>query len=107
MQVIVGEEEEVVAVVETITLEDYLAFSFVWERNKGDVKIKSKGVTIRQKIGLLSNLNKPKYTLPLRKKGEDLVAYFTALLKNKEWDFDKYPNPLVYVLFIPESKQCK
>jgi hypothetical protein len=105
MQVIVGEDEKVVAAIETITIDNYLAFSFVWEKDKGNVKIKSKRVTISQKIGLLSNLNKSKHMLPLRKDGADLVSYFTSLLKNNGWDFEKYPNPLVYVLFVPESKR--
>jgi len=85
------------AKIELIEISDGVIFQFVYIP-KG---YKLKKCTLENHkvhyLGKLNSFNRIKLMEKWRKDNGCLVAAFTKLLKQKGWDFDKFPNPVTTV----------
>ena len=86
-------------VIKIIPLTEHVIFTFV--QIPAGYKPKSLSHEFSQanyKIGYLKTFNRNPKLQPLKSKGvENILTFFTDLLKQHGWDFEKYPNPYAFM----------
>lgn len=80
-----------------ISLTNEISMLFVYVPDGYDLSRYSIEVLEIQKIGRLNSFNRLKILKPW-KKDNNLVQLFKIALKREGWNFDKFPNPIAFLI---------
>lgn len=81
---------------EIISINEKLSLHFVYVPEGFEISKIDLSEHETKKLSRLKNLNRVKLLSHWKKQNGCLVKCFEKILKSKNWDFDKFPNPTVF-----------
>lgn len=88
--------------IEIISVDEKVSIHFIHVPDDYKVKKFDLSEHKTQVIGRLKQFNKYKIISSWKEGNKDLVKFFTQLLSERGWDFEKYPNPIGVLAYYTE-----